>query len=448
MVSASQHWLARLAFVSAFAAVVVLVIGGRSSIAVLTVGVLGLGLTLAGAWWFLSKRGVLRWLAAALAVASPLFVIWLYVSRNLLWAVALVLVLAAVAGAAARAALRPAPTEDSAGMPERTAPPPVRPFLIMNPRSGGGKVERFKLDVAAEALGAEVALLAGPGHVDVTELARNAVAQGADLLGVAGGDGTQALVAGIASEHDLPFLVVSAGTRNHFAMDLGLDRDHPDSDLVALTDGVELCLDLGLIGERTFVNNASFGAYAEVVQSPEYRDDKAGTTLALLPDLLSGHKGPKLMVRIDGELVIEGPKAVLVSNNPYDFGDLAGLGRRARMDTGVLGVVAITVDNAAQAAGLLRGRQARGMSRMVAHEVVVDSDAPEIAVGIDGEAVLMPTPVRCTIRPLALRVRVSRTRPGVPAPKVPIDRNLLRQQTSRIAHLAAPGGGANHQRST
>jgi diacylglycerol kinase family enzyme len=448
MVSASQHWLARLAFVSAFAAVVVLVIGGRSSVAVLTVGVLGLGLTLAGAWWFLSKRGVLRWLAAALAVASPLFVIWLYVSRNLLWAVALVLVLAAVAGAAARAALRPAPTEDSAGMPERTAPPPVRPFLIMNPRSGGGKVERFKLDVAAEALGAEVALLAGPGHVDVTELARNAVAQGADLLGVAGGDGTQALVAGIASEHDLPFLVVSAGTRNHFAMDLGLDRDHPDSDLVALTDGVELCLDLGLIGERTFVNNASFGAYAEVVQSPEYRDDKAGTTLALLPDLLSGHKGPKLMVRIDGELVIEGPKAVLVSNNPYDFGDLAGLGRRARMDTGVLGVVAITVDNAAQAAGLLRGRQARGMSRMVAHEVVVDSDAPEIAVGIDGEAVLMPTPVRCTIRPLALRVRVSRTRPGVPAPKVPIDRNLLRQQTSRIAHLAAPGGGANHQRST
>jgi diacylglycerol kinase family enzyme len=448
MEPASQRWFARLAFISAFAAVVVLVIGGRSSIAVLTVGVLGLGLTLAGAWWFLSKRGVLRWLAAALAVASPLFVIWLYVSRNLLWAVALVLVLAAVAGAAARAALRPAPTEDSAGMPERTAPPPVRPFLIMNPRSGGGKVERFKLDVAAEALGAEVALLAGPGHVDVTELARNAVAQGADLLGVAGGDGTQALVAGIASEHDLPFLVVSAGTRNHFAMDLGLDRDHPDSDLVALTDGVELCLDLGLIGERTFVNNASFGAYAEVVQSPEYRDDKAGTTLALLPDLLSGHKGPKLMVRIDGELVIEGPKAVLVSNNPYDFGDLAGLGRRARMDTGVLGVVAITVDNAAQAAGLLRGRQARGMSRMVAHEVVVDSDAPEIAVGIDGEAVLMPTPVRCTIRPLALRVRVSRTRPGVPAPKVPIDRNLLRQQTSRIAHLAAPGGGANHQRST
>ena len=88
------------------------------------------------------------------------------------------------------------------------------------------------------------------------------MADGADLLGVAGGDGTQALVAGIAAEHDLPFLVISAGTRNHFAMDLGLDRDRPDAGLDALTDGVELRLDLGLIGGRTFVNNASFGAYA------------------------------------------------------------------------------------------------------------------------------------------------------------------------------------------
>jgi diacylglycerol kinase family enzyme len=446
MVPASQRWLARLAFVAAFAAFLVLVIGGRSSIAVLTVGVLGLALTLAGAWWFLSKRGVVRWLAAVLALASPIFVIWFYISRNLLWAVVLVLVLAAAAGASATAALMRA--SPPAGMPEHTAPPPARPFLIMNPRSGGGKVEKFRLDTAAEALGAKVALLAGPGHVDVTEMARNAVADGADLLGVAGGDGTQALVAGIASEHDLPFLVVSAGTRNHFAMDLGLDRDHPDTDLEALTDGIELCLDLGLIGGRTFVNNASFGAYAEVVQSPEYRDDKAGTTLQMLPDLLSGHRGPKLVVRIDGEVVIEGAKAVLVSNNPYEFGDLAGLGRRARMDTGVLGVVAITVDSAAQAAGLLRGRQAGGMRRMVAHQVVVDSDAPEIAVGIDGEAVLMPTPVRCTIRPLALRVRVPRNRPGVPVPKPPIDWHLLREQSLSLAHLASPSdGGARQERS-
>jgi Diacylglycerol kinase catalytic domain len=133
--------------------------------------------------------------------------------------------------------------------------------------------------------------------VDVAALARQAVADGADLLGVAGGDGTQALVAGIAAEHGLPFLVISAGTRNHFALDLGLDRDNPAACLDALTDGEEQRIDLGVIGGRTFVNNASFGAYAEVVRSPAYRDDKRGTTLAILPDLLSGHRGAALSAR-------------------------------------------------------------------------------------------------------------------------------------------------------
>ena len=209
-------------------------------------------------------------------------------------------------------------------MPAVPAARPQRPFLIMNPRSGGGKVTKFGLKDKAEALGAEVALLEGPGMADVAALARQAVADGADLLGVAGGDGTQALVAGIAAEHGLPFLVISAGTRNHFALDLGLDRDDPAACLDALTDGEELRVDLGIIADRTFVNNASFGAYAEVVQSPAYRDDKRGTTLQMLPDLLSGHQGARLTARA-GATRIEGPQALLVSNGPYD---MAGLGRR------------------------------------------------------------------------------------------------------------------------
>ena len=321
-------------------------------------------------------------------------------------------------------------------MPERRTPPPAQPYLIMNPRSGGGKVGRFELVAKSEELGAHVALLEGPGPVDVAELARAAVADGADLLGVAGGDGTQALVAGIASDHDLPFLVISAGTRNHFALDLGLDRERPDLGLDALRDGVEVRIDLGLIGDRTFVNNASFGAYADVVQSPAYRDDKRGTTLRLLPDILSGHQGPQLVVTVD-DVVIEAPKALLVSNNPYELGDVAGLGRRARLDTGELGVVAITIDTAAQAAGLLAGHRARGLRRLTAREVVVDADVPEIPVGIDGEAVLMPTPVRCTIQPMALRVRLPVERPGLLVPKAPIDRAMLRRQAATLRRAAA-----------
>ena len=208
----------------------------------------------------------------------------------------------------------------------------------MNPKSGGGKVGTFDLRRRAEALGAEVFLLDGDEPVDVAEVARAAVARGADLLGVAGGDGTQALVAGIAAEHDLPFVVITAGTRNHFALDLGLDRDDPAACLGALSDAVELRVDLGVIGGRTFVNNASFGAYAEIVESPAYRGDKLRTTLDLLPDLLQGHRGPRLTARADGA-EISAPQALLVANNPYGTGDVAGLGRRARLDRGVLGVV-------------------------------------------------------------------------------------------------------------
>jgi diacylglycerol kinase family enzyme len=179
---------------------------------------------------------------------------------------------------------------------------------------------------------------------------------------------------------------------------------------------VEQRIDLGIIGGRTFVNNASFGAYAEVVRSPAYRDDKRGTTLQVLPDLLTGHRGAALTATA-GAITITGPQAVLVSNNAYDTSDIAGLGRRARLDAGALGMVAVTVGSAFGAAALLGGR---GVTILSAGEVVVDADAPEIPVGIDGETVMMATPVRCAIQPRALRVRVPRDRPGTrpAAPKL------------------------------
>ena len=438
----AQRWLARLALVAAAAAVLVapVVAGLRQSLALVLVGLVGLALTMAGVWWALTNKGLVRGLAVALAVAAPLTVLVLYTRARLTWVVLVALGLLALAVAAGRAALRRDAIPER--MQEYDVAPPRRPFLIMNPRSGGGKVTRFGLKDKAEALGATVALLEGPQVVDVGELARRAVADGADLLGVAGGDGTQALVAGIAAEHGIPLLVISAGTRNHFALDLGLDRDDPSRCLDALQDGVELLVDLGFIGERPFVNNASFGAYAAVVQSPAYRDDKTRTTLDQLPGLLAGEQGPRLLARA-GNVTVEGPQAVLVSNNVYGMGDIAGLGRRARLDRGNLGVFAVTVASAVQAAGLVRGTQSRGLTRLAGREVVVDADAAQIPVGVDGEALLLDTPVRCTIRPAALRVRVPRHRPGVPDPKPIMDWKRLRQMalTMRGTGQATPDHG-------
>jgi diacylglycerol kinase family enzyme len=432
----AQRWLARLALVAAAAAVLVapLVAGFRQSLALVLVGLVGLALTAAGVWWALTHKGLVRGLAVALAVAAPLTVLVLYTGARLTWVVLLALGLLALAVAAGRAALRRGAIPER--MREYDAPPPRRPYLIMNPRSGGGKVARFGLMEKAEALGAEVALLEGPGTADVDELARQAVAHGADLLGVAGGDGTQALVAGIAAEYGVPLLVISAGTRNHFALDLGLDREDPSRCLDALSDGVELQVDLGFIGDRPFVNNASFGAYAAVVQSPAYRDDKAHTTAEMLPELLVGHQGARLVARA-GNVTVEGPQAVLVSNNVYGMGDIAGLGRRARLDRGTLGVFAVTVGSAVQAAGLLRGTYSRGLTRLAAREVVVDADASQIPVGVDGEALLLDTPVRCTVQPAALRVRVPRDRPGVPDPKPMMDWKRLWRMALTVQRTGA-----------
>jgi len=424
----SQRWLARLSFVLLGLTVAgVGVLAGLKSLTMLAVGLAGAVVSLAAAYFFLSRRGVLRWLSFAVFVLAPVAVIVVYAFRDLL---AEAVVLAAgwlLASMTARLAL--AGDRPDWRMPEHPAQPPARhPYLIMNPKSGGGKVEKFDLVRKAEDLGAEVFVVGGPEAVDVAKVAREAVDSGADLLGVAGGDGTQALVAGIAAEHGIPFLVISAGTRNHFALDLGLDREDPSACLGALSDGVELRIDLGVINGRTFVNNASFGAYAEVVETPAYRGDKLSTTLDTLPDLLQGHRGARLHAEADG-IQIEAPQALLVSNNPYGTGDIAGLDRRARLDRGILGVVGVAMSSAAQAAGLLRGRHATGLKVLTAREIKITADAPQIPVGVDGESILMRTPVTCTVSPGALRVWVPRDRPGVPAPKPPMN-------WARLRHLA------------
>ncbi|MFE2925757.1 diacylglycerol/lipid kinase family protein [Streptomyces goshikiensis] len=444
-----RRWAARLSLAAGVAALLVLVVfGGLVSLVLMGVGWAGLALSAAGVWWMLTHTGRIRVLAVLLLVAVPLAVLALYAAAGLLWVVLVSLGLWALAVFAGRAAL----VEDAPpAMPEHPARRTERPFLIMNPRSGGGKVARFRLAERARALGAEVVVLDPDRPQDVAELAREAVRRGADLLGVAGGDGTQALVAGVAVAHDLPFVVISAGTRNHFALDLGLDRKNPARCLEALTDGVELRVDLGYLragstepGEEVvFVNSASFGVYAEVVQSPAYRDDKVRTILEMLPDLLAQESGARLSVRGDGP-VLDAPQAVLVSNNPYQRGDSAGLGRRERLDTGELGVLGVHVGSAAEAAELLLrgGQQGRGLTETTAREVVVDADAPVIPVGVDGEALTLPTPIRCRLAPGALRVRVPRHRPGVRLGAPPMDWRRVRRLALTMGRAAAGRGPA------
>ncbi|MEY9871480.1 diacylglycerol kinase family enzyme [Streptacidiphilus sp. MAP12-33] len=429
--------LAQVALLCAVGAVVALAVTGLHGLLVLFCGLLGLVVTAVGGWWALTHHGPPRIVGAVGAVAAPVGVLVLAVTSNVALLVLIALGLWIVGLAFARAALRAA--RPPKPMPLRETPAPRRPVLIMNPRSGGGKVERFQLVRRAQELGAEVVVLDTSVQQDVAQLARRAVAEGADLLGVAGGDGTQALVAAVAAEHDVPFLVISAGTRNHFAMDLGLDRTNPATCLDALRDGVELTVDLGRVGDRPFVNTVSFGAYAQIVQSPQYRDAKTATALDALPELLLGTDGPRLTAQA-GSHRLEAPQALLVSNNPYAAPDPVSLGRRPRLDRGVLGVLGVRVDNPAQAAELaLRGARATGLTVLSARQVTVHADVAEIPVAVDGEALMLPTPVECSLAVHALRVRVPRDRPGADPAQQDRSRRL---DWRNVIRLAFPPSGS------
>ena len=271
-------------------------------------------------------------------------------------AVALIL----VSASAARYALgRDSSTLHAAAPAGRgVAAPAAHPVLIMNPKSGGGKVERYRLVDECVARGIEPIVLE-PGD-DLLRLAADAIAHGADVIGMAGGDGSQALVATVASEHGIPHVCVPAGTRNHFALDLGLDRDDVVGALDAFHDGLERRVDLARLNGRVFVNNAAMGLYAKIVQSPAYRDAKMKTAADMLPDMIGPDARP-FDLRYLGPDGVEYPAAhlLLVSNNPYELHHLGGRGTRARLDLGTLGVVSARIAGPKEAVAFV-GLEATG----------------------------------------------------------------------------------------
>ena len=280
---------------------------------------------------------------------------------------------------------------------------------------------------------------------DLRELAEDAVRQGADAIGMAGGDGSQALVASVAAQAGIPYVCVPAGTRNHFALDLGLNRDDVVGALDAFADGVEQQIDLATVNGRTFVNNASLGLYAKVVQSPEYRDAKLRTAAAMLPDLLGPAADP-LDLRFTGPGGEEHHTAqlILISNNPYQLVPMeGGAGTRERLDTGLLGIVAVKISDAAGAnaffalQALGQANRYPGWMEWTAPRFEITS-AAEVEIGVDGEALRMTPPVVFEIQPGALRVRL----PRHALRKSPAARTVHVLSRSTIAELARVASGA------
>jgi diacylglycerol kinase family enzyme len=400
-------------------------------------------------WFIVTRRGRRRWLVLPIAFLA-LLALGTY-GYDQKFQLALMLVLLLLFGVVARYAVRhdQAPVRRAAHGHARPLQPSERGVLIINPKSGGGKAERFNLPDEARQRRIEPLLL-GPGD-DLSKLAEDAVGRGADVIGMAGGDGSQALVASVAMRYRVAHVCVPAGTRNHFALDLGLDRDDVVGALDAFTDGVERRVDLATLNERVFVNNASLGIYARVVQSDEYREAKLTTWRRMLPDMI-GQDAAGCALRFATPHTKDWCDAglVIVSNNPYQMRRFRGAGTRPDLDTGRLGIFVAQLRGAGGVAKLVTlgtigaHRRFGGVLQWSTLEFEVHSEAP-VAVGLDGEALTLVPPLRFASLPGALLVRVPRHASGVsPAGSaVTLTRQNLRTLTRIAAGRPAESDGQN-----
>jgi diacylglycerol kinase family enzyme len=282
--------------------------------------------------------------------------------------------------------------------------PPRTPVLFVNPRSGGGRAVRAGVVERAREGGVAVVVLE-PGQ-RLQALVDEAIAGGADALGVAGGDGSQSLVAASAQAHGLPFVCVPAGTRDHFALDLGLDRRDPVGALDAFTEGLEGRIDVAEVNGRTFLNNVSLGIYGEAVQRAAYRDAKVRTLLAVARARLrptAEAPGIRLVDDLGREHVH--PAVVLVSNGPYALERQPAPGARPALDSGRLGVIVLDAP----------GEGPHPPGRAWTATSLEVSGPGSVPAGIDGEAVEVTPPLTFAIRPRALRVRISARKAAGPA---------------------------------
>jgi diacylglycerol kinase family enzyme len=434
----AERLAALVALITLTAAVVIVAVAAAANWQGIVITLVGLLTIVVAGWYIVSRRGVSRSVGMVIGLAGTGLLIAGFIVADLsLLTWISVAALAVVSVATARVALhRSTRAVRERAVSRSPVPAPRHPVLIMNPMSGGGKVEKFDVVQECHRRGIEPIVL-GRGD-DLIQLAEDAIARGADVIGMAGGDGSQALVATVAIRYDVPHVVIPAGTRNHFALDLGLDRNDVVGALEAYTDGVEERIDLAVVNGRIFVNNASLGLYAKIVQSPEYRDAKRQTAAAMLPEML-GPSAPPLDLRFTGPDGTSYPSAhmILVSNNPYQLASLAGRGTRERMDLGALGVVAARISDARDASRFValeaagQVRRFPGWFEWTTPRFQVDSGGP-VEIGVDGEAMKMDPPLVFESRPGALRVRLPRQALGLS----PAARAVHVFSRSTIAELA------------
>jgi undecaprenyl-diphosphatase len=180
------------------------------------------------------------------------------------------------------------------------APNPSGEGLVLVVNAGAGSTGEETADELRRLLPkADVIALEDPADLERT-LRAGAERDGVTAIGASGGDGTLSAAAAIAADLGLPLVAIPGGTLNHLARDLGLES--ADDAIEGVRQGGVACIDLGVVGDRTFVNTLTFGGYSAVVDARERLEGRLGKWPALLVALV--RELPKMVpcrIELDGE---------------------------------------------------------------------------------------------------------------------------------------------------
>jgi diacylglycerol kinase family enzyme len=288
--------------------------------------------------------------------------------------------------------------------------------VIVNSRAGSGSAGNRDADAIADAFnqrGLQVRMLVPAPGESIGDIVDRLVDGGATLVVAAGGDGTANAVASRLVDRDVSFGILPQGTLNHFARDAGIPFDLDAAVEVIAAGHCRLC-DVGDVNGHLFLNNSGIGLYPRIVSERE-RDQRrrgAGKWPAMLRatwDVLRHPSSIDVAVCVDGETLHRRTPFVFVGNNGY-ISEGLGLGRRTRLDDGVLSLYILRRKSAlgflwlALRSLLGIGSRARDFDAFGTTEVEVRLPQQEIEVSTDGEVLRLACPVRYGIRPRALRV--------------------------------------------
>jgi diacylglycerol kinase family enzyme len=285
----------------------------------------------------------------------------------------------------------------------------MRPVTVIVNRSSGsaaGKLDDLHPLLARAGLNATVMDLCG----DQIAAAATRASRAGHVVIAAGGDGTVSTVAGIAVRSGATFGVIPLGTLNHFARDAGIPLDLEKA-VAAIAAGRSRALDVGIMNDAVFINNASLGLYPQLVWERQQEQSRGRRkSIAFFIALVrTWRRYPTVVVHmtVDGVVLVRRTPFVFIGNGEYRAEGM-GIGTRASVDSGTLGVYLAPGIGRVEFLRLpiraLRGqlRSEQKFESFRACEITIETGAPHVDVALDGELKAAKTPLRFSIRRGAL----------------------------------------------